>query len=159
MTLSADIVLDESPDVVHIGDESAVRLMASDRGRGSAIVTFSRMRPGRRASTSTRSDEEDRFVDLVGDEQDGLAPLLPDAHQLGLHDLAGLRIERGERLVHQQDFGIDRERAGEIDALAHAAGELARIIVLEAFKADEPQQFDACVVAAARRQRPRFPGR
>jgi hypothetical protein len=32
-----------------------------------------------------------------------------------------LRIERAERLVHQQDFGIDGERTGDADALFHAA--------------------------------------
>ena len=78
----------------------------------------------------------------MGDEQHGLAALLPDAQQLGLHDLAGLRVERGERLVHQQDFRIDRERAREVDALAHAAGKLARIVVLEAFEPDELEQVE-----------------
>ena len=69
--------------------------------------------------------------------------------QLGLHDLAGLRVERGERLVHQQDFRIDGERAGEIDALAHAAGELARVIVLEAFEPDELEQLHGALAVGS----------
>ena len=76
----------------------------------------------------------------MGDEEHGLAALLPDARQLRLHDLTGLRVERRKGLVHEQQSGIDREGAGEIDALAHAARELARIIVLEAFEAHELEQ-------------------
>ena len=35
-------------------------------------------------------------------------------------------VERAERLVHQEHVGVLRERAGERDALAHAARELVR---------------------------------
>ena len=38
-----------------------------------------------------------------------------------------MRVERGERLVHQQDVGIDRERTRERHALALAAGQFMRI--------------------------------
>jgi hypothetical protein len=41
--------------------------------------------------------------------------------------LAGLRVERGERLVHEEDRGPHGECARDADALAHAAGELLRI--------------------------------
>ena len=46
----------------------------------------------------------------MGDEENGLAPARPDARQLRLHDLAGLRIERRERLVHQEHLRVDGER-------------------------------------------------
>jgi len=65
--------------------------------------------------------EEHGFIDLMGDEQDGLASLAPDLEQLGLHVLPGLCVQRRERLVHQQDHRIGRKRAREIDALLHAA--------------------------------------
>src|SRR5262249_61973783 len=61
--------------------------------------------------------------------------------QLRLHDLAGLRVERRERFVHQQDLRIDGQRAGEVDALTHAARELARMVMLESLKADELQEL------------------
>ena len=138
---------------------SGVRLSASERGRGSLISMLSCSRPGPPREHQHAVGQKHRLVDLVGDEQHGLAALLPDAQQLGLHDLARLRVERGERLVHQQHVGIDRERAGEIDALAHAAGKLARIIVLEAAEADELEQVEralALLVAdLARRPRGR----
>ena len=47
-----------------------------------------------------------------------------------------LLVDGGERLVHQQHVGVDRERAREADALAHAAGKLVRIFLLEAGEPD-----------------------
>src|SRR2546425_3726014 len=67
----------------------------------------------------------DRFVDVVGDEEDRLAGALPDAGQLLLHGLPRLRVQRAERLVHQQHVRVEREHAGERDALLHPARELA----------------------------------
>ena len=43
-----------------------------------------------------------------------------------MEQVAGHRVERAERLVHEQHVGVLRERAGERDALAHAAGQLVR---------------------------------
>ncbi len=42
---------------------------------------------------------------------------------------AGLRVDAGERLVHQQHVGIVGERADDADALLHAAGQLVRIAI------------------------------
>ena len=42
-----------------------------------------------------------------------------------------------ERLVHQQDLRLGGERARDRDALAHAAGQLGRVAVLEAVEADQ----------------------
>ena len=67
-----------------------------------------------------------RLVDLMSDEQDGLARFRPNLEELRLHELARLGVEGGERLVHQQDDRIGCERAGEVDALLHAAGKLCR---------------------------------
>jgi hypothetical protein len=75
----------------------------------------------------------------VGDEQHRLPGLVPDAQQLGLHQIAGLGVERGERLVHQQHLGIGRQRARQPDALFHAARQLMRIMPLETL---EPDHFD-----------------
>ena len=51
------------------------------------------------------------------------------------------RIERGERLVEQQQAGRGRERARERDALLLAAGELHRIFLALLRQADQRQQF------------------
>ena len=63
------------------------------------------MRPGRARHHRDAVAEHDRLVDRMGDEHHGLALVGPlhELQQLLLQDLAGLRVERGERLVHQQD--------------------------------------------------------
>ncbi len=65
-----------------------------------------------------------RFLDIVRDQDDALgrySPLDPQILQVAAQRFGGQDVERGERLVEQQDIGIDHERAGEADALAHAA--------------------------------------
>ena len=75
------------------------------------------------------------------DEHDGEAAARPDRQQLALQLLAGERIERAERLVHQQDAGIVGKHARNGDALLHAAGELVGIAAGGALKADESHEF------------------
>src|SRR5688572_9517166 len=81
--------------------------------------------------------EEDRLVNRVGDQHHGLAARHPNALQLGVHALASERIERAERLVHQEKLGIARERAHDRGALLHSTRKFVRIFVLEAFQAGD----------------------
>ena len=60
-----------------------------------------------------------------------------DAGQLALHGGAGLGVQRGERLVHQQHLRLVGQHARDLDALLHAAGQLGRILVLLAAQPDE----------------------
>ena len=113
------------------------RFRLSVRGRPNGILNTSLTRPGTRAHHHDAIRQVDRFVDLMRDEQHGLARLAPDLQQLGLHELAGLRVERGERFVHQQHLRIGRQRPREIDALLHAAREFGRIMPLETGEADQ----------------------
>ena len=71
--------------------------------------------------------EEHRLLHAVGDEQHGLAVALPDLEQLVLQARARVRIERAEGLVHQQDVRAVGQRAGDGDALLHAARQLLGI--------------------------------
>ena len=73
----------------------------------------------------------DRLVDVVGDEQDRLADLRLEAQELVLQALAVDRVDRAERLVHQHQRRIGRERARDADALALAAGQLRRVAVAQ----------------------------
>ncbi len=73
-----------------------------------------------------------RFLEIVGDEDDGNVDLAPELQQVRLHQCAGLGIERRERLVHQQDAGPVRQRARDRHALLHAARELVGVGVGEA---------------------------
>lgn len=50
-----------------------------------------------------------------------------------------LRVEVGERLVHQQHLGFDHERSGESDPLLLSARQLARVPRFQAFELHEPQ--------------------
>ncbi len=64
---------------------------------------------------------------VVGDEQVGQAELLAQVGEQ-VQDLGLDRhIERRDRLVADDELGLDRERAGDADALALAARELVRV--------------------------------
>jgi hypothetical protein len=77
----------------------------------------------------------------VRDEQHRLLLRGPQAEHLVLHQLARLDVERRERLVHQDDVGVERQRLREARALAHAARQLVRIAVAEAAEADALEPF------------------
>ncbi len=81
--------------------------------------------------------EENRLFDRVGDEEHHLAGAMPDVEDQLLDLLAGQRVERAERLVHQQYLRVGGERAGDADALLHAAGELVDHLGFEILQADE----------------------
>ena len=72
----------------------------------------------------------------MGHEQHGCAKLLPDPEQRFLHHGARLRVERAERLVHQQDIGGIGESARDADALLHSSGQGLRVIAGECIEAD-----------------------
>ena len=72
-----------------------------------------------------------RFIDVVTDEQNGLAQALLHAQKFVLDDLAIDGIERRKRLVHQQHRRIHGERTGDPDALRLSPGKLVRKAVEE----------------------------
>ena len=96
------------------------------RGRSMSIGYSSTMRPGRLESRIDPVAEAHRLAHVVGDEDHREAGLAPEPLELVVQHVAGHGVERAERLVHEEDVGLLRERAGERDALAHAAGELVR---------------------------------
>src|SRR5690606_15388551 len=74
------------------------------------------------------------FVQVVGDEQHGLPSFaslrfaaLPESENFVFHQLPCLNVERGERLVHQDDVGVHHQGLCQAGALAHAATHLVRI--------------------------------
>ncbi len=83
--------------------------------------------------------EKHRFLDRMRHQHDGLAGALPDLEQECAHLLAGDGVERAERLVHHQHFGIERERARDRDPLAHAAGELRGALRCRILEPDQAQ--------------------
>jgi hypothetical protein len=77
----------------------------------------------------------------VGDVEGGARAGDVHAPDLELHLLAQLAVEGAERLVHEQDRGLDHHGAGERHALLLAAGELAHRAVREVLEADDPQRL------------------
>src|ERR1700737_447959 len=75
----------------------------------------------------------------MGDEDDRSLGLRPETEQFFLQGLACDLIERRERLVHQQDFWPEGERAADRDALLHAAGQFMWISVLEPLETGDLQ--------------------
>ena len=71
------------------------------------------------------------------DVEDRLAGPLPNEEQLLLHELARLRVESRKGLVHQEHRRVHGEGARDPDTLAHAAGELVRVLRLEAGESRE----------------------
>src|ERR1051326_6837330 len=94
---------------------------------------------GPRAQQHDAIAEVQRLVQAVRDEDDGDAQVLPDAAELHLHELARLRVESAERLVHEQDLRLQRQRSSKSNTLLHATRQLVRVAVLEALEPNERQ--------------------
>ncbi len=75
----------------------------------------------------------------------------PQIEEILHQQVARLRVERRQRLVHQQHGRAHHQRAGDADALAHAARELLRQRVGEIVELGALQRV-------ARRARSRSPG-
>ena len=84
--------------------------------------------------------QRDRLGHRVRDEDDGLLAGRPDSKQLGLHAHPRLLVQGAERLVHEQDHRVDRQRPRDCDPLLHTPRKLERVLVLEPFKVDQIDQ-------------------
>ena len=103
----------------------------------------------------------DGLVDVVRDEDDRLADLGVQAQEVVLQPIAGDRVDGAEGLVHEHDRLAGGHRAGDADALALAARELAGVALgVALLEPDELEQFadagaDALLVPAEQpRHRP-----
>jgi hypothetical protein len=106
--------------------------------------------PGAIASDTSCDDAE-----VVGDEQDAHAQLgLQPAHQL--EDLRLDRhVERGGRLVGDQQVGLAGQRHRDHHALAHAARQLVRVVVDAALGRRDADLAPSISIARARASRAR----
>ena len=80
-------------------------------------------------NAATRSQIAAQRIEIVGDHDHGQAEAALQAADQPVERRGADRIEAGGRLVQEQDLRIERERAGETGALAHAAGQLGRELV------------------------------
>jgi hypothetical protein len=86
----------------------------------------------------------------VGDDEDGFGGhgfLGPELEEFGAEVLGGQDVEGAEGLVHEEDFWLDDEGAGESYALAHAAGELFGEGCLETVETDGVEHLEAAFAA------------
>ena len=75
---------------------------------------------------------------VVGDVHERRAHPLMEARDLRPRLDAELRVEVGQRLVHEEDLRLADDRPAERDALALAAGQLLRLAVEELLQAQDP---------------------
>ena len=108
--------------------------VARARQRHAPVADDARRRPRRHDDDAV--GQRDRLFQVVGDEQHRLAVGAPQIEQQIAHDLPRLRVERAERLVHQQDLRIADQHLRQPDALALAARQHVRIAVAEAAEPD-----------------------
>src|SRR5580658_106156 len=93
------------------------------------------------------------LFNVVRDNEDGLRGdgfLLPELEEFAAKVFGSEDIKRGEGLVHEEDFGLDDQGAGEANALTHAAGELLRISRLEAVQTYRVEYFQAALTTLLR---------
>ena len=87
-------------------------------------------------------DEEEREAQLALQVLEQVDDLRLDRH-----------VQRGDRLVGDDQLRLQGERAGDADALALAAGELVRVaVVVLGVEADDLQQLLDPLLDAARRR-------
>ena len=75
-----------------------------------------------------------------------------DVGDLALELLARDGVERAERLVEQQNAGVERERAREPHALLHSAGNFVRIVRGKAVELDQLHEALGARLAFRRRK-------
>ena len=93
---------DQTTNLVAVRLELRVELQLDSPRSRQVDRDDTRDAPGPRRHDHDFVSEQDRFGDRVGDEENGLASRFPDSQQFETQLFAGHRVERTERLVHQQ---------------------------------------------------------
>ena len=103
------------------------------RGLGTSTAWSSEMRPV--GEHEHPVGEQDRLVDVVGDQQHGRTVLRHSVLQQAVHSDPGERVERTERFVEQQQFGLADQGAGQCDPLRLSARQVHGQLVARAGQA------------------------
>ena len=94
----------------------------------------------------------ERLLLIVRDVDEGDADLTLHRLQQALELLAEPQVERSERLIQQQDLGVEHQRAGQGDALLLATGQLSRTGTVPPGQVDELEHaLDAQLDLSVRR--------
>jgi len=103
--------------------------------------------------------EDDSFFDVVGDDEDrprGNLMVEPKFQEFAAQRFRREDVERGERFIHEEHFGLDHQSAGDTHALLHAAGKLFGVCRFESVKADGVYNAQGALVALDGRHAARF---
>ena len=117
--------------------------MSSVRGCGRSTLKLSAMRAGPAVSTITRVPRNTASVMPWVTNTIVFCDFCQMRNKFDVHLLARQRVERAERLVHQDKFWIVHKRARNGRALLHAAGKFVRIFLLVALEAHQRDEIDA----------------
>src|SRR6267143_5241905 len=101
--------------------------------------------------------EDDRFFNIVSHDENrarGNFVTEPELEELAAKSLRGEDVQRGERLVHEEHFGLDDECARDTDTLLHAAGEFLGIGDFKTVEADGVNDAQGALAAVNRRHAP-----
>jgi len=93
------------------------------------------MCPGIAAQHDDAVGQQHGFLDVMRDQEDGFGGhglVGPQLKEFGAQVLRREHVERGERLVHEQDLRLDDQGARKAHALPHSARQFLRIGGLEA---------------------------
>ena len=132
------LVPDQSEDTFLVFLKCRCRPRSIIRARLGQVVGQERLRPARICRHDANAGrQEDRLIDTMRNEEHGFSRALPNFEQFLLEYLAHLSIQCRERLVHQQDLWIRRERPRNRHSLLHPAGQLIGIMVPKVLQADE----------------------
>src|SRR3990170_6266661 len=154
-----DLFLQVAPELVEEGRELRIGVNAEDVARpGDRHRVHALDGAGSVAEQYDLVRQGDRLDQVVGHEDDRLPGALPEAKEFVLQDNARLRVQRPKRLVHQDDVGLVDERAGEGGAVAHPAGQLVGIVVLEAAQPDALDESLRAGPALSRADAPELEG-
>src|SRR5712664_3811362 len=102
------LAADEVPDVVAVFEALHRLLHREVAGAGKVDAHLFADARGAGGEDDDAVAEEYRLLDVVGDEDDGLARALPELDEFFLHGLARWPVEGTERLAHHQHLGINR---------------------------------------------------
>lgn len=103
------------------------------RGGAGSVRSSWTMLPSGERSTIRRGKEHyppgqvRGLLDAVGDGHDGGFPGRPQGQKVILQTFPGRNVQGAEGLIHEQDGRVQDQHPGQGDALAHSAGEPARI--------------------------------
>src|SRR5262249_46355802 len=96
---------------------------------------------GSRRDHADGGGELDRFLNRVGDEDDGGSALHPEGLEVAAYALARHGVELSERLVEEKRVGIVHQSLAEGSTLLHPARQFMRVAGDKAIKPNRTDQL------------------